>query len=107
METRRGMPAGCIPHRQRTSSPRRSILGWVQGAARRLGAGIPELHTIDLDATERIVAERPLHGDRGGRCVNHPRPRRPAPLSTGHGAAAGSQGRGGRHLGAGAAVTAH
>ena len=73
METRRGMPAGCIPHRQPTSSPRRSILGWVQGAARRLGAGIPQLHTIDLDAAERIVAERPLHRDRGGRGVHHPR----------------------------------
>jgi hypothetical protein len=29
IETRPGMPAGCIPKRQRTSSPRRSILGWV------------------------------------------------------------------------------
>jgi hypothetical protein len=41
-----------------TSGPLRNILGWVLEAAHRLGAGIPELNTTDLDAAARIVAER-------------------------------------------------
>jgi hypothetical protein len=53
----RGMPAGCIPARQRTSSPRRSILVWVW-CCTRPSPPPTELNTADLDAAERIVAER-------------------------------------------------
>jgi hypothetical protein len=67
----------------------------------------PDLNSADLDAAERIVAERPLHRDRGGRGVHHPRAAPGQHRGRQVRARRTARGRGGRHLGAGEAVTAH